>query len=145
MKIIKHTWRWLLALLLIMSFHKSNAQFISKNDRIIMGIEVFAGYVQGWREEGLYHPAKFHEHFPSLNPTFWDSRVSWKKKGLFNMSWDANHIEKAVVTMSHLVAISFKFGEKPNFLKILKSVGLNYAAYQAGFLLSYNVTHGNKL
>ncbi len=120
---------------------------ISKNDIATMSCEVGAGYLQGWREEVIYHPNALFEHFPKLNPNFWDNRVSWQKGNIK----DANHILKFGVTACHLTAIVIKTGDLKNYkgarkiLKIVADVAKNYAAYQLGFFLSYNVTHHNKL
>lgn len=112
-----------------------------------MGIEVAAGYAQGWREQVLYHPNELFRRFPKLSRTFWDNRVTWKQPGKF----DANHVLKGYIVSSQIVALVIKTGDikdypkKKRLLKILVDVGKYYIAYQAGFFLSYNITHGNKL
>ena len=120
---------------------------ISKNDIAIMSIEVGAGYMQGWREETLYHPNELFKHFPNLSRSFWDNRISWKNATKF----DANHVLKGGIVASQLVAIVIKTGDlkeypkRKRLLKILVDLGKYYFSYQLGFFLSYNLTHQNKL
>lgn len=118
-------------------------QIVTKNDLVIMGIEVGSGYMQGWREEVLYHPNELFRHFPKLSRTFWDNRVTWKQPGKF----DANHVLKGGIILSQLVAISVKASDlgKRSFKKIFLDILKYYASYQLGFFLSYNLTHNNKL
>ncbi len=119
----------------------------SKNDIATMSCEMGAGYLQGWREEVIYHPNALFEHFPKLNANFWDNRISWQRGNIK----DANHILKFGVTAFHLTAVVIKTGDLKSYkgarkiLKIIGDIAKNYAAYQLGFFLSYNVTHHNKL
>jgi hypothetical protein len=119
---------------------------VSKNDIATMSLEMGAGYAQGWREEVLYHPNALFAHFPNLNKNFWDNRLSWQRGHIR----DANHILKFSVTAFHLTAVAIKIGDykslpkKQRVKKILFDVFKNYAAYQLGFFLSYNLTHHNK-
>lgn len=112
-----------------------------------MSIEVGAGYMQGWREEVLYHPNALFRHFPKLSRTFWDNRITWQQRGKF----DANHVLKGGIVTSQLIAIVIKTGDikdypkKKRLLKILIDLGKYYVSYQLGFFLSYNITHHNKL
>ena len=137
----------LLTILLFIT-HTATAQkwySISKNDVVTMACEVGAGYGQGWREEVLYHPNALFKHFPNLNRNFWDNRLY--SEGGHN--FDANHVLKGAITSLHLAAVVIKAGDLKNYkgkkgLKILADFVKNYAAYQLGFFLSYNVTHKNK-
>lgn len=136
-------------ILFILICLKADAQhkWITKNDLATMSLEALAGYGQGWREEVLYHPNALFTHFPNLNHRFWDSRESWKNGNIK----DANHLLKAGITLSHLAAVAIKIGnykeykKGKRFLKILADIAKNYASYQIGFFLGYNVTHHNKL
>lgn len=140
--------RLLLTILLIMYMTTGDAQtkwyHISGNDIATMSIEVVAGYGSGWRDEVLYHPNQLFRHFPNLPRKFWDNRIQ-RRPGFLHMEWNADHLLKAGVTMSHITAICLRFGEKKKFSRICVDVVKHYLAYQLGFLLSYNVTHHNKL
>ena len=120
---------------------------VTKNDIATMSLELGAGYTTGWREEVLYHPNALFRHFPNLNRNFWDNRISSKRNDIK----DANHMLKASYTLMHLTAIAIKVGDFKQYKrwkkvrKIAFDVFKNYCAYQAGFYLSYNLTHKNKL
>lgn len=144
------TMRVLLALLLCTGSAYSQKWYsVSKNDLWVMGMEVGAGYSQGWREEVLYHPHQLFKHFPNLNRKFWDARWSWTNGDAYK--WDANHVLKGTTTAFHLAALVIKVGDikaykrKDRWKKILFDAAKYYLSYQAGFALSYNLTHGNKV
>ena len=120
---------------------------INKNQMVTMGLEMTAGYVQGWREEILYHPNALFRNFPKLNPNFFDNRISWQKGNII----DANHLAKGIITGLHLVAVVIKVGDIKKYKgwnKVKKIGGdlvKHYVAYQIGFFLAYNVTHKNPI
>jgi hypothetical protein len=122
---------------------------ITKNDWLVMSMEVGAGYSQGWREQTLYHPHQLFEQFPNLNRKFWDCRWSWTNGDAYK--WDANHVLKGTTSMFHLAAASIKFCDiksyrkKDLWKKIIFDMAKYYTSYQIGFALSYNLTHHNKL
>ena len=140
----------MITLLLLLSFNvhaQKNWYAVTNNDIATMSLELGAGYATGWREEVLYHPNALFRRFPDLNRNFWDNRISSQRDDLK----DANHVLKGSYTMMHLAAISIKVGDYKEYkswqklLRILYTLGINYAAYQTGFFLSYNLTHKNKL
>ncbi len=139
----------LLILLPLFSFSQDKEWYsFSKNDIAVMSCEVAAGYLQGFREEVLYHPHALFEKFPNLNRKFWDARWSWTNGDAYK--WDANHVLKGGVTFMHVAAASVKMCDIKNYRKkdiwkkILFDMAKYYISYQVGFALSYNITHGNK-
>lgn len=135
----------LLILFPVFCFGQNKWYATSKNDLIIMGIELIAGYGQGWREEIIQHPKKFMEAHPGWNVPFWDNRHQGNK-GILNMEWNADHVLKGGITSLHVIAIVFKIGGgKQNWKKYLFDAGKFYGSYKAGFFLAYNITHKNKL
>ncbi|MEO5991288.1 MAG: hypothetical protein ABIP68_06595 [Ferruginibacter sp.] len=144
--------KYILFLLLILpagSFAQKWYSF-SKNDVAIMGLEMGAGYAQGWKDEVTYHPNQLFKNHPGLNRNFWDIRTQGKK-GFLNTEWDADHVLKFSVNGLHVTAISIKIGnlkqypKKQRWKKIVFDLIKYYASYKVGFFLSYNVTHENKL
>lgn len=121
---------------------------VSKNDVWVMGMEVGAGYATGWREEVNYHHYNLLQRYPRLfknGNTFWDGRIY--SDGV----WDANHMLKGITVGFHMAAICIKVGDIKNYPKkdrwkrILFDAAKYYLAYQAGFALSYNLTHHNPI
>jgi hypothetical protein len=141
----------LITLLLLTSLTTQGQKWftVSKNDLWVMGLEVGAGYSQGWREEVLYHPHQLFNRFPDLNRKFWDARWSWQNGDAYK--WDANHVLKGTTNAFHLAAICVKVGDlksypkKDRWKKVLFDAAKYYLSYQLGFALSYNLTHSNKI
>ena len=123
---------------------------ISKNDLLVMGIEIAAGYGQGWRDEVLYHPNQLFRQFPNLNRNFWDIRTQ-NNPGFLNTEWDADHVLKGTIAGLHILAVSVKVGDlkeykgwKNKVLKVVIDGAKYYLSYKIGFTLAYNITHKNK-
>lgn len=148
----------ILTFILITLFLTSTAQekrkeklfSISKNDFWVMGVEVLAGYGQGWRDEVIYHPKQLFKQFPNLNRNFWDV-TKQNEPGFLNTEWDADHVLKGTIAGLHIIAVSVKVGDlkeykgwKNKVLKVLIDGAKYYLSYKIGFTLAYNITHKNK-
>lgn len=136
---------FIIVLLPLFSFGQSKFN-LSGNEIAIMSCEFIAGNAQAWRDVVIYHPNQLFKQYPNLNRKFWDIRVQ-DKPGLLNTEWDADHVLKSITVASHIAAVSIKLGsgEKIKLKAIARSLILNYAAYKAGFFLSYNILNKNKL
>ena len=115
---------------------KKKYEWISKKDIAPIGLQVLAGYSQGWREEVLYHPNALFRRYPDLNRSFWDSR-QWKR-------WNANHLLKTITASAHTAAIVLHIGEKKNWKHYALDAFKYYSSYKLGFFISYNLQHKNK-
>lgn len=139
-----------LLLMPCLSFAQPKWNHVSKNDLSIMGIEVLAGYGQGWRDEINYHPNQLFKRFPNLNRNFWDIRVQ-NDPTFLNTEWDADHVFKFAVNGLHVAGIILKVGDlksypkKDRWKKILFDIVKYYGSYKLGFFLAWNVTNQNKL
>ena len=140
----------LLFLPLFASAQEKKWYTITGNDIAVMSVELAVGYAQGWRDEVIYHPNQLFKRFPNLNRSFWDIRVQ-NPPGFLNTEWDADHVLKATVSSLHVAAVVIKIGDlkdypkKDRWKKVAFDMVKYYGAYKAGFFLSWNVTHGNKL
>lgn len=122
----------------------STAQVLTKNDLPVASLELVAGYLQGWRDEVIYHPNELFKHFPKLNRTFWDNRIQ-SAPGFLNTEWDADHVVKSAIVLSHVTAVGVRISGRKKFKFIILDMAKYYISYKLGFFLSYNVTHKNKV
>lgn len=110
---------------------------LDRKDIAPISCTLAAGFLQGTRDQVLYHPNALFQQFPNLNRRFWDIRQGHR--------WDANHWLKTGVATLFTAAIVFKIGDKKKWYLYIWDGFKYYLPYKLGFFLAYNVTFKNKI
>jgi hypothetical protein len=127
---------------------------ISKNDITVYSLQALSGNLDGIHEQIIYHPAALLAQFPTLDPSWWDSRISWQNKNhmsplLIDFS-DANHFFRGAILTVNCLSLSisstdFKnYRRKDFFKRIGEKLLFSAIANKIGFASSYYLIFNNK-
>jgi hypothetical protein len=128
---------------------------VTQTEGIIMTMFFAGGYLQGWRDELLYHPHALLDRFGLQDEPYWNDK---KEKGFLNMQWDFDHNSKSGIVLLAVTSVALRgwniwrgkrvFHPRTFWIflgRMAYEMTLNYSSYKFGHMLAYNLTHGNKL